>query len=1073
MSCGNINVVDGTNQFDRLPSALKTDYISLDERSQEELLEFMYKLAEALAYYNSSNIPDGTIQQFFSNPDEVKELLLLQEQDKPQEISSHKALLLTFTKLFAYAQEELNKLTQKHLDYFYKDVLKITPKSAVGDQVQILFELVKNQKITEHRIPVNTKLDGGKDINGNSLIYQTDQEIIVNRAQIGQLSTLFVDEDDDKSRIFVAPFANSLDGLGTPFETEEGLWPAFGESQLKKGIESRNMADASIGFAVSSPILIMNEGERTITFDFHFEDIDPSITLAPFLSKGLTILCSGKEEWFEPKRYTSGLSNEDGFMLSVEVTVGIEQPALTFFDKEVHQDTFRTAWPVIKFILKPEALAYDALSAFRIKSVDVKVRAEGIKTLVIQNDQGVIDPSKPFLPFGSAPTIGSSFILGSREIFQKKLNYISFDIEWQDVPDVDLSNYYSVYDPDDDITNSRFQFKVEYLHNRTWDNLLMPSVSLFNPENAGSARFIEATQADFDRLSSEIKYLRVPSTDADSPYTISDGQGYLRFNLTAPIIPFKAFGHREFPKLYTAQSIALAKYDETDPAPNPEPVLPNPPYTPTIKTITLDYSSAETILPANSEYDKLFQIAPFGHFQITKENPELLTRYSNQGELYIGMDKLDVPKTVNFLFHFEEGSSNTDIELEPEDISWQYLAENQWISLGSDEIIFNSTENYLSAGIISVVIPANATKENDIMPSGYYWLKVGAKTAAEGASMLRTVYTNAATASLITDLEDPTKFDDHLMSPLEAETIKNLVTKTSNIKKIVQPFRSWNGQPTEPEEHFYTRVSERLRHKQRAVQSWDFERLVLDKFPDIFKVKCLPHTAPSSDNANGSITIIVVSNLRNVNTVNPFEPRTGRVILNRIETFLSNYVSPFVQLHIENPQYESVLVDVKVGFREGYDPGYYSVRLNEELKQFLSPWAFEEGKDIVIGGRIYKSTILLFIESRAYIDYVVDLKLYHIYEGPRPGGISEMEVSCDFIVASQIKPAISEMIIGTDFIVGEDVEVAFATTRRSILVTHLNHRITALRPDELNCPGSSNLGIGFMSVSIDFIVDES
>ena len=38
------------------------------------------------------------------------------------------------------------------------------------------------------------------------------------------------------------------------------------------------------------------------------------------------------------------------------------------------------------------------------------------------------------------------------------------------------------------------------------------------------------------------------------------------------------------------------------------------------------------------------------------------------------------------------------------------------------------------------------------------------------------------------------------------------------------------------------RISERLRHKGRAITRFDYERITLEQFPEIWKVKCINHT---------------------------------------------------------------------------------------------------------------------------------------------------------------------------------------------------------------------------------------
>ena len=49
-------------------------------------------------------------------------LQVLQNRHEP-----HLGLLFTFLRLFSPFQNDLNELTQKHLDFFYQDVLKIKP----------------------------------------------------------------------------------------------------------------------------------------------------------------------------------------------------------------------------------------------------------------------------------------------------------------------------------------------------------------------------------------------------------------------------------------------------------------------------------------------------------------------------------------------------------------------------------------------------------------------------------------------------------------------------------------------------------------------------------------------------------------------------------------------------------------------------------------------------------------------------------------------------------------------------------------------------------------------------------
>ena len=87
-----------------------------------------------------------------------------------------------------------------------------------------------------------------------------------------------------------------------------------------------------------------------------------------------------------------------------------------------------------------------------------------------------------------------------------------------------------------------------------------------------------------------------------------------------------------------------------------------------------------------------------------------------------------------------------------------------------------------------------------------------------------------------------------------------------------------------------------------------------------------------------------------------------------------------VNVKVKNPNYQKVMVEFKVRFRSGFEFNYYSQKLNDQLKQFLSPWAFTPTRDISFGGKIYKSVLLDFVEDIEYVDYVEDFYMYGISE---------------------------------------------------------------------------------------------
>jgi hypothetical protein len=112
-----------------------------------------------------------------------------------------------------------------------------------------------------------------------------------------------------------------------------------------------------------------------------------------------------------------------------------------------------------------------------------------------------------------------------------------------------------------------------------------------------------------------------------------------------------------------------------------------------------------------------------------------------------------------------------------------------------------------------------------------YWLRTSTFTNSKAAGKMKSISTQVLTATL--QYEEGQ--DEYLEKPLEAFKIEMAEENLSGIQAITQPLKSFNGIPTEKLNEFYVRVSERLKHKQRAITPWDYEHLVLEKSPQIYK----------------------------------------------------------------------------------------------------------------------------------------------------------------------------------------------------------------------------------------------
>ncbi|MCP5109404.1 MAG: hypothetical protein GY953_01065, partial [bacterium] len=353
------------------------------------------------------------------------------------------------------------------------------------------------------------------------------------------------------------------------------------------------------------------------------------------------------------------------------------------------------------------------------------------------------------------------------------------------------------------------------------------------------------------------------------------------------------------------------------------------------------------------------------------------------GELYLGLSGLAPRQNLSLLVQVAEGSA--DPETPQPEVKWWYWRAGGWKDFSRQQILRDDTGGLFRSGLIVLDVPYEAEADPGLLPQGRHWLRVTVGGDPRGVCDLLAIRAQAAEAELV----DPDNHARHLALPLPAGTIGGLRKKQATVKSVEQPFASFGGRSPEGANAFDTRVSELLRHKDRAVSMWDYERLALESFPSLYKVKCINHSTyvyeddrfsiSQSEFAPGWVTVVVIPDLRNQNMVDLLEPRASLATLDDIKTFLSGRMSPWAarRLQVLNPLYERIAVDCKVAFVKGADFTLHQARLAEDLTRFLSPWAFPDagGSDISFGGRLHRSTLLHFVEKRPYVDFVTDFQM--------------------------------------------------------------------------------------------------
>jgi hypothetical protein len=1091
---GNLLRADGTNQLQRLPPALDADYIRPDERSFSDLVEYARDVAAELRYYDLSGQPTGDWTPFVESlldpattapnshvlPADKLEALLATRTDWPP----HLVLFLAFLKQFQNLQTDFNQLTQNHLRYYYEKRLGLQPRTATPDDVHVVFELAKNASLT--KLDAGTLLDAGKDVNGHPLVYATQNELIVSAATVSGIERLAMEHDGRGfRRFFVADGFSDLEGT-SKF--------TFGRGQLDLDAGQRFMTEAPLGFAVAAPILGLAEGDRAITLLAHLAT--PSASTVPQdLGYALDVTLTGAKGWLTPDSVQVNLIADGGPFeqnqaLSFAMTISAAAPAVVAFDPTLHGPGPAVGRPLVRCLIKGATGIYELLDGLVVASVDLSVDVAGVRNLVVQNTDGPLNAAQPMPLFGSQPRIDAAFYIGSAEILGKRLSSLDLVLEWKSPP----SNFYDRYEmyfekaerDDPNISdylrnnfNGLFRVDVEILYDFAFRTLVGEQM-LFKAD-ATQPQTVQARPENFEAAFAGTQYREQPDLEQPQGFDNDSRFGFVRLVLTKPTVagmsqysasvPFEAFGHNAFSRRYAENAIALSK----TPVDPPDAKLPNDPYTPVLKRLMANYTATATFQPGDvHSADTFLIVGPFGATRASASAAaRVVPKIEGQASLYLGIEHVQPPANVSLLFRIDVGTATSGQVLKPGGAKWSCLvAEDSWQALPSSAVLIDSTEGFQKPGVLAISVPREASLDHDSLRPGLLWLRALIDTAPESASKTVDVKPNAALARFQPAagfaLED---YEQHLATGLPANIITRLVTKNANVPRVQQPNPSFDGRVHESNPAYFRRNSERLRHRNRAVTAWDLERLVLEAFPEVFKVKCLPHTGVDGLYKAGEAALVVVPNLRRTGAINNLEPRPSAVLLEEIEERVAGLASSFATVHAIQPVLERLRVEANVVFKTGRDPGYYAGVLNDDLERFLSPWAYEDGEDILFGARIYRSDILAFVEGRdEYVDHVTGLKLYHSHVGLPRDGIGSMTIGVDFILRAKPLPAIAEMTIGDDFVVGRGVEVAETADPRAILVSHVQHLIRPVAAGSEVCPGVNRLGIGYMTVGLDFIV---
>jgi hypothetical protein len=975
----------GQSQDERLPPELGRHFADIDERSRETLLAQARALAKLLPFYqaNGAVVPGGW-SSFFPEGDSTAfpkrdDAVLLTTADGT--VPPHLGLFLSFLELYRFPQQAINENTGKHLDFQFRRVLRFEPRPAQPDRAHLVLELKKGSEPLV--IAPTQSFSAGKDSRGVELIYQPVREVVLNRGKVAALSSVF----RDATGLRFAPVANSADGLGGALDEAQPKWHAFGHAALSA---------APIGFALASPVLRMQEGTRNIQVDLTLAALDQLRHMASALANAFEAYLSGAKGWLGPFPLMGGVADN---RLTLTLQVPATQPAIIDYNVGVHGHAFAAQAPVLQLLLKPEAaLHYADLEGLTLRTGRISVEVEALTSLTLENDLGSLNPKKAFQPFGAQPVIGSRFLIDCDEALSKRLLDLSVKLTWQAAPP-DLPNHYLNYDNGSRMANGVSAMLIYQDRNGQRKST---TLDLMHRDDSGvSTLSLSAPPPGPESFLSDFRFFALQSAGSligreFGRRLMRERPIHQRIQVPPPVVRsgfiivslVEDFLHADYRRETIANAVAQNKK-----------VL-NEPYTPTVQGISLGYQAQSDEVDFSALNDvgglasftnldlQFFHVGCFGQMRehsflrqqfgyVDDKRVSLLPAYPHQGEFLIGLSGVAAGDSVSLLMQVAEGSA--DPELPAQELTWSVMGDNYWRPLTAREQVLDTSHALRASGIVALALPAETTTEHTFLPTGLVWLRATVPEHSAAVCQLVEVANNAVEVRFVDQSNDPA----HLASALAAGRIAKVKAPPAAVKTITQPFASFGGHLPETDEMLTRRAAERLRHRNRCLTPWDYERMLLEAFPEIHKVKCLPHASPTSWLAAGHVLLVVVPDLRNRNAVDPLQPRVDLDTLTRVAEFARQHCGMFAQnlggtqvsIHVKNPRYQRVRLRFKVHFQPGYAFNFHRQILNEALIRELSPWTFDARRPLAFGGQLYRSVLLNFVEELPYVDFVTDFQL--------------------------------------------------------------------------------------------------
>lgn len=359
---------------------------------KENLIDRLPKLHDSIAQILQKIDESSDLNRLVSNPyfnkqvsqlfglvDSWKELtqaviqFLLNEYDGHH---PHIALMITFLKLLSHAQTQLNSITQQHLDFYYKEVLRMRAKKSKADKVHLI---VEHKEKTAFPLPAGTTFPAGKNQSGVIRLYESIADTFIDRVKLTAIHTKHVDD----SGVIYRDIAEEIN-QGNAVSLFNKAGETFGDVLL-----------------ITSPLLLLNSGKRTVKIKFHAGE-------ERLIEEKIVFRLSLEDKWLKLNEMES--DNAGVYTLEIDA----DEKAVAALNKKVHETEIESQFPALEIHFSNETAVQ------KITDIQLSVQVDDFKSFEIITEHGSAAVDKAFFPFGVVPQKGNSFVVESTEFALKE-----------------------------------------------------------------------------------------------------------------------------------------------------------------------------------------------------------------------------------------------------------------------------------------------------------------------------------------------------------------------------------------------------------------------------------------------------------------------------------------------------------------------------------------------------------------------------------------------------------------------------------------------------------------------------